>query len=284
MSLDEQLRVVLGEEAELRSAPRPDVLGLISGGRARRRRRRAVRGGLAAAAIVLIGGTAYGVAQIHPEHDGTQPDTAGTPSDKPVPTSAGAGSGRDPLAPGTYESLVGYDGNGARVEAEVTVDGTGWTSGENPVLFGGPYAAGVGIYRPTMVAAEPGSGCRGDWQGRQAAETPRALARQLARVPRGSVVQPPTPTQALGHDAVHLTMRIDNECPLEEWYQVVLTTNAERGLTYSEVPTEVLIEFWVVDLDGTTVVVDEWHDLGAPQDLIDQAARARDSISIAPTD
>ena len=80
----------------------------------------------------------------------------------------------------------------------------------------------------------------------------------------------------------HLTMRIDNDCPIPEWYQPVLTTNGERGLTYSEVPTEVLVEFWVVDLDGTLVVADMWHDIGAPQDLIEQAARARASMSILP--
>ena len=89
MSLDDQLRVVLNEEAELRSVPRPDVAALITGGRARRRRRLAERGGLAAAAIVLIGATAYGVAQVDPQHVDTAPDRAGTPSGKPLPSSAG---------------------------------------------------------------------------------------------------------------------------------------------------------------------------------------------------
>jgi hypothetical protein len=280
MSLDDQLRVVLNEEAELRSVPRPDVAALISGGRVRRRRRLAERGGLAAAAIVLIGAAAYGVAQVGPQHADTAPDTASVPSDAPAPPI----DGRESLEPGTHESLVGYDTSGKRIEAELTVDGTGWADGDNPVVFRGLYSAGVGMYRPQLVATEPSSGCRGDWKGNPYAASPRALAGQLARLPRSTVVQPPTPTQALGHDAFHLTLRIDNECPFPEWYQPVLTTNGERGLTYSEVPAGVLVEFWVMDLDGTLVVADMWHDIGAPQDLIDQAARARDSMSILPAD
>lgn len=283
MSLEDQLRDVLGEEAGQRSTSRPDVVGLISGGRARRRRRDATRGVLVAAAIVLVGGTAYGIAQIGTDRVDSAPDSAATTFNVPVPTSAAQSGGRARIAPGTYEVFVGRDFTGARIDADVTVDGSGWTSGDNLVVYGLPYTAGVGIYRPLLVAAEPSTGCMGDWQASPPAASPRALARQLARLPRSSVVQPPTPTRALGRDAFHLTMRIDNSCPADEYYQVAEAITGERGLTFSHVTTDVIIDFWVVELDRTMVVVDRWNDVGADQELIDQTARARESITIAPT-
>ena len=39
MTLDEQLRAALSQEADMQTVPRPDVDELISGGRVRRRRR-----------------------------------------------------------------------------------------------------------------------------------------------------------------------------------------------------------------------------------------------------
>jgi hypothetical protein len=57
------------------------------------------------------------------------------------------------------------------------------------------------------------------------------------------------------------------------------TSKGWRGISYSDVPKEVVIDFWVVDLDGTPVVVDLWHQIDASSELVDQATRVRDSIS-----
>lgn len=69
MSLDDQLRAVLNEVADMRPAAPPDVPGLISGGQARRRRRNAAwtAGGVLAA--VIAAGGAYGVAQLGDDAD-----------------------------------------------------------------------------------------------------------------------------------------------------------------------------------------------------------------------
>ena len=45
-------------------------------------------------------------------------------------------------------------------------------------------------------------------------------------------------------------------------------------------PTEVVIDFWVVDLDGAPVVVDMWHQADASGELVDESP-ARDSITFA---
>ena len=61
-------------------------------------------------------------------------------------------------------------------------------------------------------------------------------------------------------------------------YRVAWAAKGWRGISYSDVPKEVVIDFWVVDLDGTPVVVDLWHQDDASAGLVDQATRARDSI------
>ena len=57
---------------------------------------------------------------------------------------------------------------------------------------------------------------------------------------------------------------------------------ASRGIAASAtatVPKEVLIDFWVVDLNGTTVVVDMWHQVDASTELVGRATQVRDSIT-----
>ena len=80
MNLDEQLRAALNLEAEMQSTSRPDIDGLIRGGRARRRRRNVARIGVAAAAAALVGGGAYGVTQLDGGDDRSQPGFANDPT------------------------------------------------------------------------------------------------------------------------------------------------------------------------------------------------------------
>lgn len=42
---------------------------------------------------------------------------------------------------------------------------------------------------------------------------------------------------------------------------------------------KVLIDFWVVDLDGTAVVVDMRHQADASTELVGRATQVRDSIN-----
>ena len=279
MNLGDALRDTLSHEADLQSATRPDVNLLIHGGRVRRRRRNVTRIGVVAATVVLAGGVAYGVSQVDSGNRGTDPGIVDQPSEtsESAPTTSTLPDGdRAPIQPGTFRTFVGDDAAGERIEADMTVTGTGWQSGDDPVVSDGETWAGVGIYRPLSLT--DGSGCSGDWQGRHAAETSQELAGQLARLPQSTVVQPPTPTEAFGHDALHLRLRID-DCPIDQVYQVAGTSKGYRGISYSDVPKDVVIDFWVVDLDGTPVVVDLWHQIDASSDVVDLATQARDSIT-----
>ena len=280
MNLDEQLRATLSLEAEGRYAPPPDVENLISGGRARRRRRNAARIGIAAAVAVLVGGGAYGVTQLDSQPSGA-PEITEEPT-KPPTTPSPLSNDRPPMEPGTHRLFIGRDADVEVIEADVTLDGPGWrNSGGYPLVSEGRSRAGVGVYQPDALAGR--SGCTSSWEARRtrdAGETPQDLARQLTRLPRSTVLQPPTPTEAFGRDAIHLKVRIDDNCPVPENYQVA----EDRGITYSNLVQDIVLDFWVLDLGGGPVVVDMWHQAGSPAQLVDRVARARDSISFVLAD
>ena len=255
----------------MQSAPAPDVDRLIRGGRARRRRRNVVRFSIAAALVaVLVGGGVYGVMQID---RGTALEPA------PPPSTTSPPSYRDnngaAIEPGTYRVLVGVDAQGVAINADLTFDSASWKGGGYPVVYGMGRAAGVGVYRPTALAA--GTGCVSDEPNREVGDTPQPLAQQLSQLPRSTVVQAPAPVQAFGHDAIHLRLRIDNDC--DEFYRVAETVRGDHGITYNHIPEKVVIDFWVVDIDGVPVVVDMWHEDGASRYLVDLIARTRDSIT-----
>jgi hypothetical protein len=70
---------------------------------------------------------------------------------------------------------------------------------------------------------------------------------------------------------------------LREYYQIAQTQTAEtpagsRGISYGSSSQAVLIDFWVVDLDGTAVVVDMWHQVDASTELVGRATEVLDSI------
>jgi hypothetical protein len=117
-----------------------------------------------------------------------------------------------------------------------------------------------------------------------AATSPRQLVQQLIALPRSEVVQPPAPTDAFGGSAVHLQLQIDAFCGGGAAYLVAAGPNGGRGISYYDKRPEgdgdmVIIDFWVVDVDGTTVVVDRFHRADAPDDLIAQSTRAVESIT-----
>jgi hypothetical protein len=282
MSLVKELTAAFSREAEMRDVPPPDVEWLIRGGRARRRRRNAGRIGVAVAAAVVVGVGAYGVAQVDRGEPGpvTVPSTTSA-SDPAAPSQLPDHRNMTWIAPGAYRVFVGSDPAGDTIEADVTVTDSNWNWSGQPVVHELDTWAGIGVYQPRALAgATP---CSGDWRSRPASAAPQSLARQLVRLPWSTVVEPMTPTKAFGHDAIHVRLRIDDQCPWDEYYQIAETQTAEtlassRGISYGSTAKEVLIDFWVVDLDGTAVVVDIWHQADASTELVDGATEVLDSI------
>jgi hypothetical protein len=281
MNLGEELRTVLSQAAAMQTTPRPDVDGLISGGVGRRRRRTMMRAGGVALAIVVLGGGLYGALQIdRTDSDSSEVVGDPTPSSEPttVPPELPPDERALPLEPGTYRSLVGELTTGPRrVDADMTLEGQGWNGGNFAILGDNDITGGVGAYVPDALAA--GSGCSGEEPTTDFGESPEALADDLAALPGSTVLEPPTEGRALGYDVYRLRVQIADDCPTGQGYRIAETPRGSRGVSYGDVPTTVTVDFLVVDLEGTAVVVDLWHQEGAAAGLVDKLTRARDSIT-----
>ena len=277
MNLDEQLRAALSLEADMQNATRPDIDGLITGGRARRRRRNVLWAGGAALAVVLIGGGAYAVTQLDLSDAGSSP-IVDEPTSEATPSDLPGDAGSDYLEPGTTGSWSAPTRPAAEIEADLTLEGSAWSAGNFPTVAGGrdlrrgrrSTGPTRSLWGPAATTTSPTT-CVG--------ETPQALAEQLAELPGSTVVQPVGPTQKLGYDAQHVRLRIADDCPDGGGYRVAETPRGSRGISFSSVPTTVVMDFWVLDVDGVPVVVDTWHQDGASTDLVDRIAQAGDSIS-----
>lgn len=279
MNLEEELRAVLSQEAEMRTTPTPDIEGMVNGGQDRLRRRN-TRASLAAAAVVLIAGGVYGVAQLGDDDADAHSGVTGLPTEPPargaVPPNWADTDGA-PVEPGTYRVYVGASADGTKnIEADLTVHGSNWTGSNYPVAYDGKEFAGIGVYHPLSVAG----GCQLTAGSKPAAVEPQHLAQQLAQMPRSEIVQQPTPTNALGQSAVHLRLQVDAACANGAAYRVT----DDRGISYFDKSPAgsviVTIDFWVLDVDETTVVVDMFQTQDAPRSLVAQAAAARDSITL----
>jgi hypothetical protein len=273
MTLDEQLRAALSQEADMQTVPRPDIDELISGGRELRHRRTRTRFGVAAAVAVLVAGGTSVVTLDDPVTKGEPAQTSGqSQSAAPQPPPLGDS---DPEPDGTYRMLVGVGATSETIEADLTFDGAGWSGGNYPVVRRGAASGGVGVYQPLALAA--GSGC--DEADYDVATTAPALAEQLSKLPRSTVVQAATPQQAFGRDALHLRVRIDAQCPPDSGYSVAEGPRGSQGLNFSSYYNEVIVDFWVVDVDGAPVVVSAWHHDVASSALVDQIDRTRASVT-----
>jgi hypothetical protein len=272
MNLDEQLRAALNVEADLQDAPTPDVGRLISRGTGRRRRRNLAQVGVAAAVVaVLVGVGAFVVMQFD-ARDAAEPA-------QPAPTTTTTPqtyNSEDQIQTGTYRMLIGVDDAGVAIHADLTFGSEAWGRGNFPVLEDAPRYGGIGIYRPDALAA--GTGCASEEPNTQVAETPQALAEQLAQLPRSSVTQPPTSVQAFGGDAVHLQVRIDNDCGDDDGYRIAETVRGSHDISFGETTTGAVVDFWVVDINAVGVVVAAWHDGDASRDVVDEVARTSGSI------
>jgi hypothetical protein len=212
------------------------------------------------AAAVLVAGVVYGGIRI-------DSPTSDEPAQSPVAPSPSPTT----LA---YQMLVG-DARGVAIHADVTLDGN-WHIDSYPLLQGTRSFGGLAVYRPSALAA--GNGCLSDEPNRQVGQTPQKLAQQLAQLPRSTLLQPPTPVQKLGRQAVHLQLRINPDCG-RSVYRVAETANGGHGISYGPTSRHVVIDFWVENVRGVPVVIETWHQDETPSQMVNQIARSLNSLT-----
>lgn len=264
----------------MRTTPTPDIEAMVDGGESRLRRRNTMRIGLAAAAVLLVGGGIYGATQLG---SGNNPDAGVANQPSEPPEAAPPQSWQDDDAPveaGTYRTFVGHAETSGAIVADFTIDGDGWQGSNYPVAFATEGFAGLGVYQPESVAG----GCRMQTGLKDAATTPQQLVQQLIRMPRSEVVQQPARTDAFGGSAIHLRLRINAACSEGAAYIVADGPGGIRGISYFDESPQgdtgmVIVDFWVVDVDGTPVVVDRFNLEDAPDELVAQSTRAVDTIT-----
>lgn len=265
----------------MQNAPAPDMDKLISGGRVRQRHRNLARAGVAAAVAVVVAGGVYGVTEStigtanHPANElvpstpSTTTATASTTS-----TTLHTYNGGGVAEPGRYRMLVGVSGTTSHY-ADLTFHEP-WQGDNYPWLRDhAPRFGGLAVYQPLSISA--GSGCLSDNPNSHVGHTPQKVAKQLAQLPRSTVLQAPTPVQAFGRDAVYLRTRIKNTCG-SDIYRVADTINGGHGISYGNI-SETIMDFWVQDVGGVPVVVETWHQLGVSSHMLSEIASTRDSIT-----
>ena len=227
-------QTALSQEAELRTPPPPDVDGLIRGGGSRRRRNVARIGvGAAAPCSSVVPRSASRRSIRGP---GTEPEIAGTPS----PPSDAPSTPR-PSRTRRLSSIPGTPTGCSSATTPLVADrgrpdprrhGLDQREPTPAVRRPRPWA-GVGVYQPERWRAVPAAPSTPPSTGRGRDPRPRA---RLARLPRSTVVQPPTATVAFGQGAHHLRLRIDVWCP-GQCYRSEPTTGWGRGISYVRLPS-----------------------------------------------
>jgi len=191
--------------------------------------------------------------------------------------------------PGTYRLAVGQRLDTSSIEADLTVARQGWIGQDLPTFEARNQYGGAGAQQINFLPgkADHCGPVDASWEAarRTAATNVRTLADQFARLPNGTVLQPITDTRAFGRDALHLRMRIHDDCDPAAGtsYIVSESTRGALYIGYKEVSAQdVIVDLLFIDVDGTPVVAFYWHQQGVDPALVAEVTSARDSITFVP--
>ena len=295
MNLDEQIREVLVARSERREPPPVDLAGLMARANVRRRRRMPLRVAAAAAVVAVLGGGALWLTQ----DVRTVPEPAAPP-----PTDAASSADRAPfladstcpdrcLEPGTYQVPLGADDGNPLFNAEVSVEADGWES----VVYlhrvsrsGRGGAVMLNVYEPMGLASR--RACADGTTVLAPDASADDVVRRLAYLPQFDVVDGPTAMPAFGHETVHLRIQADrircNEAldphpDTHAQYNLADFVGAiggwpEGGDSDIDPGRPVLIDLWVLDLDGHNIVVEARQEGSPTNEMVEQLDQVRASI------
>jgi hypothetical protein len=195
-----------------------------------------------------------------------------------------------PLDPGTYSIDPDIDASTPlRVEYEIPAEG--WSLWIGAVKFADDGSAGFSV---TTVSNLVRDGCRDhSWADPPIGPSVDDLGAALADLAPFRVTSPPEDVSIYGYPGTHLELRVPNlpveehgsftgcdEGNLKSWVAAMDTTPGDAfygytGPGYTE-------EFWILDVDGTRLMISAGRSPGSPREDIAELHAILDSIRIAP--
>ncbi|HET6969047.1 MAG TPA: hypothetical protein VFI44_12240 [Ornithinibacter sp.] len=284
MNLDQRLADAAHHVAEQVDPPEVDLDAVRSRARANRRATLALA---VAAAIVAVG--LVGVPLLAAGRDTTAPQPAVSPRSEIIKTLRDSDCAGDRcLRPGVYGIPLGQDRSGQRLRARMVVRSVGWEAGgwQHRVSRANDEGAVVlNVYQPHGFAGPQPCDA-----GAMRAVAPDASADEVVRLitvlPQFALIVGPRALPAFGRDTRYLQVRADRiTCPDVEGAQYNLADiyggDGTKPVSDSDIDPDqpVLIEFWVLELDGKPVVVEARQEGTPGQAMIQQLDEVRESLS-----
>ena len=292
--MHEQLIREFAERAEA-GVRLPDLKELEDRGHRRHRNRLA---SAALAAVLVVAATGVGILVGTAGDDGraTPPpaDTRGVDVDILVPGKQVA-AGREYTNPVFGQDYAHTVPDGQLLVARFTVAGPDWywlkdsigkaAPGMDRSVAAPPYAE----VTVSLADRVPVDQCRaGTPQWEDAAVTPLGFSQQIAAIPLVRVLDEPATTELSGYPAAHVRLEVPRLCPrygdMFLWSVFPMSSSGEPGVGDVFRPGQI-VDLWVVDVDGSMVVVsDEPFAGGFRRGSPRTRRRSRDSVELVLVD
>ena len=263
-----------------------------------RRRHRNRLASVAVAAVFVAAATGVGILASTGGGEGrTDPAPAETPAvhlDVLVPNKQVA-AGREYTNPVFGQDYAHTVPDGKQIVGRFTVVGQDWywfkdsigklAPGAQPDAEAAqPYAE----VRISLADRVPVDQCRaGTTQWQDAAGTPLEFSRQVAAIPLVRVLDEPATAELSGYPAAHMRLEVTRLCPRYGdaflWSVFPMSSSGVPGVAAVYWPGQV-VDQWVVDVDGSLVVVSTNHSPELPDSLVEEAQATADSVELLLVD
>ena len=294
--MHEQLIREFAERAEA-GVRLPDLNELQDRGRRRRRNNLA---SAVVAAVFAVAATGVGILVTTAGDDGrSAPPPAETPGadlDVLVPEKQVA-AGREYTHPVFGQDYAHTVAEGQQIVAQFTVVGQDWHWLKDSLGKLSPDAdPDAEEYQPyaevrmSLADRVPVDQCRAgtpEWE--DAAGTPLGFSQQIAAIPLLRVLDEPTATELSGYPAAHVRLEVTRLCPryrdmiLWSIFPMSSTGPGEPGVGAVYMAGQV-VDLWIVDVDGSLVVVGAGHSPQVPDSLAEESQSIAESVELLVVD
>lgn len=295
MNLDEELRTTFASQSERLEPPDVDAHDILARGKLRRRRRTTLQAGAAAAVLAVIGMGAFGFTRA--DRTSTLPAILPTPTTTARTLPSWDCVASQCLTAGTYRVGLGVGDDGKPLSGELQVPWGDWASDgflHRVWKDSGAGSVVLNVYEPKSLAGPQPCDVEKTVDLGPSATT-NDLAARLSDLPQFTVAEGPTAVPAFGRETIHLRIQADSlQCEPPghgNQYQLAVMHGGDGLGTWEDrspaIPMgdstldpghRVVIDLWVVDVDGQNIVVEARQE-GSPTDTtVTQLDQVRQSV------